>query len=383
MAQLRDRIVLRVVFVLIGAALALAIAILDVTIIALLVEDSGLPFWTLAAFGAVVVVVPLCALGLIPAMRTVEGVAATSLLGVDLPGALEPARTSAQRGRTLAWFVLHVLAGSVVVAAVAGAVVVTGLLVAPLLLGALIVAALLGAGLARIAPRLLGPSYGERLALLERDMDRAVERNRLAREIHDSVGHALSLVTVQAGAARRVLDTDRTFAVNALEAIEQAARDAAADLDHVLGLLREDGDTRHLPAADLGALDALVRATRAAGLDLEHRSPRPLGELPGVVSREGYRVVQEALTNALRYSADSTATLSLVRDDGRLLIEVENPVDAGRPSGRPREGHGLRGISERVQALGGSLVAGPVDGRWRTTATIPVAPPAGSGRMDR
>lgn len=382
MAQLRERIALRVVYVLIGAALALAIALLDATIIALLVADSGLPAWTLAAIGTVVVVVPLCALGLLPAMRTVEGVAATSLLGVELPGAMEPARTNAQRGRTLAWFVLHVLAGSVVVAGVAGAVVATGLLVAPLLLGALVVTALLGAGLARIAPLLLGPSHGERLALLERDMDRAVERNRLAREIHDSVGHALSLVTVQAGAARRVLDTDRAFAVDALEAIEQAAREAAADLDHVLGLLREDGEPRPLPAADLGALDALVRATRAAGLDLEHHSRGPLGALPGVVSREGYRVVQEALTNALRYSADRTATLNLVREDARLLIEVENPVAADRPPGQPREGHGLRGISERVQALGGSLAAGPADGRWRTTATIPVAR-TGSGRMNR
>lgn len=103
---------------------------------------------------------------------------------------------------------------------------------------ALIVVA--GALLSRAAPWFLGPSAAERIAAMESEAVKLAERNRLARELHDSVGHALSVVTLQAGAAGRVLDSDPAFAREALGAIEESARAALEDLDHVLGLLRDD-----------------------------------------------------------------------------------------------------------------------------------------------
>jgi signal transduction histidine kinase len=375
-----DRIALRVVFVLIGAALALALALLDTTVIALLVDDGTLPVWAIVVLGSALVVGPPVILGLTPAMRTIEAVAATSLLQAELPGSTEPARTAGQRRRTLVWFVLHVLAGAVVVAGVTASLVAADAwLTALALVGCVAAAALLGSGLARLAPGLLGPSHAERLARLQADVERAVERNRLAREIHDGVGHALSLITVQAGAGRTVIDRDPAFAASALTAIEETARNAAADLDHVLGLLREESEPRPAPAADLGALEALVRATRSAGLRVEHRVSGDLSTVPGVVSREGYRVVQESLTNALRHSADGTARLWIGVDDGVLRIEVTNPGAPHRPASpasAQRTGRGLPGLIERVRALGGTIEAGPTDDGWRVSAQIPV----GTGR---
>lgn len=373
-----DRMALRVVFVLIGAALSLPFMLIDTTLIARLVQDTLLPLWVVVPAAALVVVAPPVALGLIPAMRTVEGAAASSLLGVELVGPLDPARTSAQRVRTLGWFVLHLLAGLTVVGGVLGSILAPGWAIGPLLVAVAVMTVLLGTGLARLAPRLLGPSYAERVALLERDVARAVERNRIAREIHDGVGHALSLIAVQAGAARRVIAQDPEFAAGALAAVEDAARDAAADLDHVLGLLREDGEPRRQPVADLGAFEGLVRATRAAGLAVAHDVSGDLRDLPPLVSREGYRVVQELLTNALRYSTDSSVHVTIVREDHQLRVTADNPA-APADVGTSRRGSGLQGLSERVQALGGNLEAGPKGDRWHLRATIPVEPASNPG----
>ncbi|WP_435770128.1 sensor histidine kinase [Nocardioides sp. SYSU DS0651] len=370
-----ERAPLRVVFVLIGAALALALALVDTTVVALLHQETRLPLWAVVGLGAGLVVLPPVLLGLLPAMRTVEGVAATSLLGVDVPGAGEPARTASQRGRTLGWFLAHLLAGAAIAAGVTAALVVGGWWAVPVLGGTVLLAVALGTGLAALAPRLLGPSYAERIALLERDVDRAVERNRLAREIHDGVGHALSLVSVQAGAARRVLATDPAFARDALEAIEDAARRATADLDRVLGLLRDSAAPRP-QAADLTTLEELVGATRTAGLEVDHRTGGDLSALPSVVSREGYRVAQESLTNALRWSGDGTATLEVVHDRGVLRISSANPLGADQATSRSRGGRGLVGLRERVAALGGALEAGVVGDRWQLVATIPTTDPS-------
>ena len=168
----------------------------------------------------------------------------------------------------------------------------------------------LGYALGLVAPGLLGPSYDERIAGLESETARLVERNRLAREIHDSVGHALSLVTIQASAAKRVVDRDRDFVVSALEAIEQTSRSAANDLDHVLGLLRDSGDASRTPAPDLAALDSLVAASRAAGLEVEVTTEGDLTGLATVVSREAYRITQEGLKAARFHWVPSETTTS-------------------------------------------------------------------------
>jgi signal transduction histidine kinase len=239
-----------------------------------------------------------------------------------------------------------------------------------------------GALLARWAPALLGPAPEDRLAAAEaRAADLAV-RNRLARELHDSVGHALSAVTLQASAARRVLDSDPEFVREALAAIEDTTRRTVGELDAVLGVLR-DGDTPGSgPAPTLAAdLDGLLRRVRAGGLRLTATVPADPDALPPVLSREAYRIVQEGLSNAVRHAGDDVeVTLRVELTDGHLEISVENPlVDTLTPSNSPRPGggHGLRGIGDRSRLLGGTARAGPDGtGMWCLHVRLPVKFPA-------
>jgi DNA-binding CsgD family transcriptional regulator/MFS family permease len=205
---------LRTVFVLTGAALALALGIADFTILSL-VATAGTPAWATALAGVALVGGPLL-VGLVPAVRQVEGVAAQSLLGAAFPDGTPGAAAGwPQRRRTLGWFLLHVFTGALVVAAVLGMIALAGSwwtvpAAAATVLGTLLV----GRFLTWLGPVLLGPSYAERLQRLEADAARATERNRIAREIHDSVGHALSVVTVQASAARKLIERDPGFAAD-------------------------------------------------------------------------------------------------------------------------------------------------------------------------
>lgn len=361
---------LRVVFVLVGAALALALGIAGFTLLAL-ASRAGVPAWGVALIGCVIVGGPLLA-GLVPAVRQIEGAAVQALLVAQFPdGPPGSAVGWSQRRRTLGWFLLHLLAGAIVVAAVIGLIALGGTWwTIPAAAGTLLGALLLGRLLARLGPALLGPSYAERLERLEADAARATDRNRLAREIHDSIGHALSLVTVQAAAARKVIGRDPGFAKEALGTIETTSRRAAADLDHLLGLLREDTERSEaaVPVPDLAALDGLVTAARSAGLTVERSVSGDLSQLPVLVSREAYRIIQEGLTNALKYSADGTAALSLSFDTGTLEIRLTNPAGSARAA---RSGRGLRGIGERAAALGGSTTASEESGRWTLSVQLP------------
>jgi len=212
------------------------------------------------------------------------------------------------------------------------------------------VAAAAGALLARLAPVLLGPTPAERMAIL-------AERNRVARELHDSVGHALGVVSIQAAAAERVLDRDPAFAREALRHIAASARDGQRDLDHVLGLLREEPAA---PAPDLGDLDRLLDPD---AIDLSG----DLHRVPGAVSREAYRIIQEGLTNAARHGDGSPAVRLAVTDD-RIEVELTNPLGTARPGG----GRGLRGIEERVATLRGRMAAGSEAGVWRLKVELPL-----------
>lgn len=213
-------------------------------------------------------------------------------------------------------------------------------------------------------------------------------RNRLARELHDAVGHALSAVTLQAAAARRMLERDPGFVREALTAIEDTTRRTVGELDAVLGLLREgepprpDGATA--PAPSLSAdLDGLLARTRAAGTTVTaHQDPGPAGDwahLPAITSREAYRIVQEGLSNALRHGAGPVDLRVLVRaghDTGRGELEITMSNPPAAPEGRePRTtgGRGLRGSAERAALLGGSVEAGPHGDRWRLRAVLPLA----------
>jgi signal transduction histidine kinase len=231
-----------------------------------------------------------------------------------------------------------------------------------------------GTLLARLAPRLLGPSAAERLAEMEARAVKLAERNRLARELHDSVGHALSVVTLQAGAAGRVLDSDPAFAREALGAIEDSARAALEDLDHVLGLLRED-PSRPAPQATLEDLGRLLEQTRIAGVRLDAEIDPEVGRVPAAVSREAYRIVQEGLTNALRHAGKVPVRLRLGVADERLEIEMSNPLGAPHGAGAGAGhggGRGLGGVRERVTVLRGEMSAGPDGTQWRFRVSLPL-----------
>ncbi|MEV0448201.1 histidine kinase [Streptomyces sp. NPDC050600] len=366
-------------------------------------------------FAAYAVGLPLAALtALFPLARPMSVAAARALCGVA-PGRFAdgPARGRAARARTAGWFTLHLGTGALLAGAslalppfalavsalpfsaalraseagrfwhldrpwLAWAGLPIGLLLLLALAGA---AAATGALLAREAPRLLGPSPADRLAAAERRAAELAVRNRLARELHDSVGHALSAVTLQAGAARRVLETDPGgadlgFVREALTAIEETTRRTVGELDAVLGLLRSGEDDGELAAPGLDALDALVKG---AGPGVALTVSGSLAELPEAVSREAYRIVQEGLTNAVRHARGETVTARIALSGDELEITMENPLPGTAPVARPDGGRGLRGIAERARLLGGTAQAGPADGTWLLAARLPVGTAGGRG----
>ncbi|MFK3980947.1 sensor histidine kinase [Micromonospora sp. NPDC050397] len=444
----------RGVFLLLGGVLLLPYLLLGVLFGTMLTESSAPrgATWIVLTVAVVIAAVPIFLGG----SRALEIAAARALLDVELP---EPARSGRldreSRLRAALWIGLHLVSGGLVMwglitalpmalvfivqwfgvgsEAMAGArfgpldehdtvwFVVAGL---ALLLGLGYAVAGLGALAAQMAPVLLGPSQTERVAVLEARAARLAERNRLARELHDSVGHALTVATLQAGVARELLDADPEFARRALLAIEQTARAATEDLDQVLGLLRErDGDDERAgrdervlhggqvtrderdrrdgrderngqdrrderdewdgrAGRDLADLDRLVAETRAAGLPVEIELTGAVDRLPAVISREGYRIVQEGLTNAVRHSGRQRVSVRVGVPAGYLEIEVVNPVSGA--ADRRRRGRGLAGMRERVLLLGGRMTAGPEDGGWRVSVRLPAGRVDGPiGRVDR
>ena len=360
--------------------------------------------WTVAS---VVCFGPLAiATGMLASVRNLEIAAVRRLLGVELAdaAALHAPISWSTRWRSAGWFAAHLVAGGVIGALTlvlppaavsaclapfasediqlgqldatvpggpASAWLVPLALLSPFALVYLVAAA--SAILARAAPRLLGPSPAERLAAVQRDAVRLAERNRLARELHDSVGHALSIVTVQAGAAGRVLDDDPAFVREALTNIETSARHGLRDLDHVLGLLREDGAASRAPTPTLADLQRLVESSRSAGIEITAELTGEIDEVPQAVSREAYRIVQESLTNAARHAGRAPVSLSLNVGADELELELTNPLGASRPR-RSGGGRGLNGIQERVTSLRGQMSAGPDAGRWRVCVRLPLHP---------
>ena len=213
---------------------------------------------------------------------------------------------------------------------------------------------------------------GARAALLEVEAREAVvrERDRIARELHDVVAHAVSVMVVQAGAERVSATSDPARTRTALEAIETTGRQALVELRTMLGVLRASEDAGLDPQPDLSAVPALVEQVRAAGLDVRLVS-RGSGSAPAGVGLAAYRVVQEGLTNALRHgSGDATVTLEV---DDAVCVEVRNGMGARSEEG---SGRGLLGMRERVHLFGGTLHAGQEGDVWVLRASLPIVRPA-------
>ncbi|WP_406836331.1 sensor histidine kinase [Streptomyces sp. AHU1] len=218
-----------------------------------------------------------------------------------------------------------------------------------------------------LARRFLGPSPTERLAALEERTEQLLERNRIARELHDSIGHALTVAVVQAGAARAAGDPE--FTASALTAIEETGRAALEDLERVLGVLRE-AERPVSGRPTLADADRLLESARTSGAKVDAEVSGPVETVAGPVSREGYRILQEALTNVLRHAGSVPVRVRIEVRDGALSLEVRNPLPDGR-SGSGR-GSGLRGIRERAALLGGSARTGPHEGDWQVHAELPL-----------
>ncbi|WP_405482963.1 sensor histidine kinase [Streptomyces sp. NBC_00009] len=351
----------------------------------------------------------LMASALVPVVRRAEGLQARMML---FPGAharvedgpresevsVAPSASWRDRGRTAAWLVLRLWAGcatafvSVQLMAftlelvdassggsaegeslipVPGHGWASALLVPVSPLALIYVIAFAGRLMAAASLGLLGPSAAERLAALEERTEQLLERNRIARELHDSIGHALTVAVVQAGAARAAADP--AFTDRALDAIEETGRAALEDLERVLLVLRESEQ----PASrrpTLTEADRLLDSARASGAEVDAKVAGALDTVPGPVSREGYRILQESLTNVLRHSGTVPIRVDVTVDGAHLRLDVRNPLPADTPvNGRGGgSGSGLRGIRERAALLGGQAQTGPHEGQWRVHVELPL-----------
>ena len=198
------------------------------------------------------------------------------------------------------------------------------------------------------------------------------ERARIARELHDVVGHSVSVMTVQASAVRRLLRPEQQREREALLIVEQTGREALAEMRRMVGVLRRPEEAPALaPQPSLEHLGKLVEQAREAGLPVELRVEGEPMPLPAGVDLTAYRLVQEGLTNALKHARAERAQVLVRYSDGDIEVTVS---DDGRGAGSTRGGgHGLVGMRERVRLYGGELDTGPADGGgWRVRATLPM-----------
>jgi signal transduction histidine kinase len=201
------------------------------------------------------------------------------------------------------------------------------------------------------------------------------ERNRIARELHDVIGHSVSIMTVQASAVRRRLNDDQASEREALETVETTGRQALAEMRRMVGVLRQSGEAADRePAPGLTELPRLVDQFRSAGLPVDVAvtgQARPLA--PGL-DLTAYRLVQEALTNSLRHAVSPTrAEVSIGYTSEHLELAIRD--DGRRVAPGAEAGHGLLGLRERVSVYGGDLIARPrPEGGFELLATMPLAP---------
>ncbi len=429
-----------------GAAIGTTVVLVLALVVPIGLDSATSPGRTVLGLLLGVVVGGL--LGLVPGIRELEVTACRSMLGVrsELVVPLRPGLV--HRVQDVLWVQVHLLLGLLTAACLTmllpaatvtaldamGANPGISLLAIPdsvlgrIALGAAAVvaaaAALLGAWplgalAASLAPRLLGPTARDRLEVALARVSQDAERTRIARDLHDGIGHALTIVSIQAAAGGRVLDRDPDAARQALARIEDTAREALIDLDDVLADLREeradvvrvaeaadgagpsrDADAIHMagsveakgfpgstsavdthgrvdPVAP-SRLEAVLLDHREAGMDLRTEVVVPAG-LPALQHEHLARLVTELLTNAHRHGSDGPVHLRIHggRDSAGLpavIVEAANPLapreedSAAAPTG----GRGLAGSRERLALWGGTLKAGPKDGTWQARALVPI-----------
>jgi signal transduction histidine kinase len=202
----------------------------------------------------------------------------------------------------------------------------------------------------------------------------AQERRHMARELHDVVAHGVSVMVIQAGAARQVIDTAPDQATQSILTVESTGRDVMAELRRLLGVLNDDGEATGLaPQPGIGQLGPLVDRVRAAGLPAELEIDGTPCELPASLDVTAYRIVQEALTNALRYARRARTLVHVVYDEDLLRLEILDDGPAGDAAGSDGTGRGLVGMQERASIVGGRLEAGPrLGGGYAVRAWLPV-----------
>jgi signal transduction histidine kinase len=230
-------------------------------------------------------------------------------------------------------------------------------------------------------------SLEARNTLLEREREDnarlavALERGRIARELHDAVAHSVSVVVVQATAAERLVESDPGAAREAMENVASVGRDALAEMRRVLDVLRDDGSAAEgrSPQPGIDELASLARKMEDAGLPVELSVQGTERTLPVAAALSAYRIVQEALTNTLRHAGPARARVILRYLPDALEVRITDNGAGAQPGETPIEGggHGLIGMRERVALFGGELEAGPrPEGGYAVRARIPTTGPA-------
>jgi signal transduction histidine kinase len=227
--------------------------------------------------------------------------------------------------------------------------------------------------------RLRRERAADRQAARQLDIRRRVgeERLRMARDLHDVIGHHISLISVQAGVGLDLMDSQPEQARAALTAIRAVSKDALDELRAMLAALRADDETApRSPAAGVARLPELIGHARAAGLTVRTEVAGEPAPLPVAVDLAAYRIIAESLTNVARHASRSTAVVRLRYESATLVIEVLDDGPAAAPGGSPPgAGSGIMSMRDRARALGGSLAAGPrPGGGFAVTARLPLRP---------
>lgn len=268
-------------------------------------------------------------------------------------------------------------------------------------IGASVMSAALGESLR--SRQVIAAEAQERAELAERTREEEArarvdaERLRIAREVHDTVAHAIAIINVQSGVTAHVLDKRPEVAREALRTIEHTSSRALREMRAILGVLRDDDgdDDGRVPYPGLGQIDALAAMARESGLDIRVEETAPATPLPSAVGSAAYRILQESITNVVRHAGPTRVTVALnpgievleirVTDEGRRAASGDDPADARLPARQPsgtgssaKPGRGIVGMRERCRLLGGELDAGPLPGGgFEVRARLPLAP-AGS-----